>query len=196
MAKYEGWTLGETEAILNVIGGTDIARAVLRGERKLTVEDIVKQQPAPKPLLVGTVVKTLRLAPYQVKSLAEAIKLGKYSDHNSDIPRLFAGDELGLTEAMNVDLVQFDRDPYYDEMIAWAKANGDKQPILPKHIHAIGIQHPEEQRNAPIVELGSVQDGHVLCLDGASGWRYLGLGMVGGRWSRFCLFGFVGSVSK
>ena len=27
MAKYDGWTFGETEALLNKIGGADVARA-------------------------------------------------------------------------------------------------------------------------------------------------------------------------
>lgn len=38
MGKYSDWTRGEDEALLNIIGGTDIARAVLRGENKLIVE--------------------------------------------------------------------------------------------------------------------------------------------------------------
>ncbi len=45
MGKYNDWTRGEEEAILNMIGGTDIARAVLRGERKLTVESVVQSMP-------------------------------------------------------------------------------------------------------------------------------------------------------
>jgi len=51
MAKYDGWTYGETEALLNIVGGVDVARKVLRGESKLNVVEIV-----PQPLLtrVGT----------------------------------------------------------------------------------------------------------------------------------------------
>ncbi len=191
MAKYDGWTLGETEAILNIIGGTDVARAVLRGERKLMVEQVVRQQPAAKPPLVGTLVKTLHLKSNKVKSIKDGIKLGKYDGHDGDIADLFKEDEVALTELVSVDLWQFDRDPYYDEMIAWAKENGNKQPVLTKHILAIGIQHPEEQRNAPIVALGSVQHGYVLCLDGGSDWRYLRRDAVRSGWDRDCLFGFL-----
>lgn len=190
MAKYEGWTLGETEAILNVIGGTDVARAVLRGERKLTVEPVAQQRPASKPPLVGTVVKELRLDPYQAKSIAEAIKLGKYDYHDSDIVQLFKSEEVGLFKPVYVNLVQFDRDPFYDEMVAWAKMNG-KKPILPKHLFAVGIQHPEEQRQAPIVALGSVRHGNVLYLYGPSDWRNLDRDTVQSRWIRNCLFGFL-----
>ena len=42
MGKYNDWTRGEGEALLNIVGGVDIARVVLRGERKLTVEKITK----------------------------------------------------------------------------------------------------------------------------------------------------------
>lgn len=191
MAKYDGWTLGETEALLNVVGGTDTARAVLRGERKLTVEEIVRQQPAPKPPLVGNFVKTLQLNPYKVKSVKDAIKLGKYNSHDGDIVQLFASDDVGLTEAVSVDLVRFDRDLFYDEMLAWAKENGDKKPIMPKHLYAIGIQHPEEQRKAPIVALGSVQHGSVLYLSGYSVWRNLNRNAIESGWNRDCLFGFL-----
>lgn len=44
MGKYNDWTRGEDEAILNIIGGTDIARDILRGKYKLTVEKVVREQ--------------------------------------------------------------------------------------------------------------------------------------------------------
>ena len=47
MGKYNDWTRGEGEALLNIIGGTDIARAVLRGERKLVVEQVAQQSDKP-----------------------------------------------------------------------------------------------------------------------------------------------------
>ncbi len=43
MSKYGEWTLGQIEALINAVGGDEIARAVLRGERKLTVNEIVLQ---------------------------------------------------------------------------------------------------------------------------------------------------------
>lgn len=191
MSKYGDWTRGETEALLNIVGGTDIARAVLRGERKLTVEEIVRQQPPAKPSLVGTLVKKLVVKPYKAKSLAEAIKLGKYDGHDGDIVTIFADDEVGLTEEVSVDLFQYDRNWTYDEVAVWAKENGGKKPILPKHIHGIGINLPDEQREAPIVETGSVRRGRVLYLRGRSDWRGLGCDTVEGRWPRVCLVGFL-----
>ncbi len=190
-AKYGNWTRGEDEALLNIVGGEEIARAVLRGDKKITVEDVVRQQPPTKPPLIGTVVTTLTLKPYSAKSVAEAIKLGKYNGVDDDIVTLFADDEVGLATAVNVTLVQFDRYSFANEVLDWAKANGDKKPILPKHIHAIGIQHCEEQRKLPIVGLGSVRGGRVLCLFGNSVWRGLLRVSVSVDWDRLCLFGFL-----
>lgn len=153
-------------------------------------EEIVRQQPTPKPPLVGTVVKTLHLKPNKMQSIKNAIKLGKYDGVTGDIVELFASDEVSLTEAADIQLVQFDRDPFYDEMLAWGTAN-NKKPMLGKHLHAIAVQYPEEHCLAPIVALGSVQHGSVLSLRGNSFWRYLNRYTGQSRWYRSCLFGFL-----
>ncbi len=189
--KYLDWTRGEEEALLNIVGGTEVARAVLRGDKKLTVENIAPQQSVTPPPLVGTVVKTITLKPYNAKSVAEAIKLGKYDGVDGDIVQLFADDEVGLTTAQKVILVQFDRNWTNTEVLAWAKENGDKKPILPKHIYAIGAQHPEEQRKRSIAGCGSVRDGSVLCLGGNSDWRRLRRGSVSVGWGQGCMVGFL-----
>jgi hypothetical protein len=140
--------------------------------------------------LVGTIVKTVIVAPYQVKSIAEAVKLGKYDDHARNIPELFAEDEIGLTESSKVNFVCFNRNVETDEVLAWGEENKAK-PILPKHAYGIGIQHPNEQCNAPIVALGSFRYGRVLVLYGDGGWRSLNCNTVRFRWPRGFLFGFV-----
>jgi hypothetical protein len=48
MGKYDNWTRGEDEALLNMIGGLDVARAILRGKRKIIVEEVAKPQPPPQ----------------------------------------------------------------------------------------------------------------------------------------------------
>jgi hypothetical protein len=191
MSKYGDWTHGETEALLNIIGGVDVARAVLRDERKLTVEEIVRQQPPANPPLVGTLIKKLVVKPYKAESLAKAIELGVYGGHDDDIITIFAGDEVGLTEEVSVDLFRFSREWTFDEVVDWAKNNGDRKPLLPKHIHGIGIQFPGEQREAPILEIGSVRRHRVLCLIGDSDWRYLRCCTVGGYWAPDFLVGFL-----
>ncbi len=156
------------------------------------VEQIVHKQPVPKSPLVGIVVKTLHLELYMAESIRRAIELGNYDGYGNDIIRTFALDEVGLTEVASVDLVQFDRDPNYQEILAWAEENGEKKPIRPKEIFGIGIKHPDEQRKYPIVGVGSVRRGGVLYLRGDSGSRYLNADSVEGRWNRICRFGFLG----
>lgn len=164
------------------------------GQLSIRFEEINAQQAAPaRQPLVGTVVKVLHLNPYKAKDFAAAVRLGKFDNARdlADLIRQFSDDEMGLKEAVDIHLVQFDRKSWHEERLAWGKENA-KKPMVNKHLLGIGIQHPEERCQAPIVEDGSVQDGHVLCLlDGDSIWRRLGSGTVAHVWDRDCLFGFV-----
>ncbi len=191
MAKYDGWTLGETEALLNVVGGVEVARAVLRGERKLTVEAAPKPQAPARPQLIGRVVKTVTIPAYEAANFAEAVRLGQFENDTADIVRRFARERVGLAKPTKVDLVEFDRDWWNDEAIAWGVENGSKKPIQAAHTMGIAIKLPNEQRERPIVELGSVRVGGVLYLDGFSAWRCLCRGTVESGWHRDCLVGFV-----
>jgi hypothetical protein len=38
MSKYGNWTRGEDEALLNILGGEDVARAILRGDLKAEIK--------------------------------------------------------------------------------------------------------------------------------------------------------------
>lgn len=192
MAKYAGWTLGETEALLNIIGGPDVARAVLRGERKLTVEAASKPESPARPQLVGKVWKTIIVPAYTAKDFADAASLGNFDNRDSlgDTIRLFGKERVGLVEIVKIDLVEFDRNWWYDEAVAWGEQN-KKPPMATAHTMGISAGLPDEQRKRPIVELGSVRDGDVLCLNGSSGWRYLDRNTVKGRWPRDCVVGFL-----
>ncbi|MBI2552309.1 hypothetical protein HYW17_03375 [Candidatus Uhrbacteria bacterium] len=189
MAKYDGWTLGETEALLNVVGGVDVARAVLRGERTLTINQIARPE-QPKPPLAGKVVKTIIVPAYTAEDFAEAVRLGKFDNDTGNIVRQFAKEWVGLDKSVRIDLVEFNRDWWRNEAIAWGVANG-KEPIAVAHLMGIAAGLPNEQRERFIVELGSVRDGLVLYLRGSSGWRGLGRGAVRGAWARDSLVGFV-----
>lgn len=125
----------------------------------------------PMPL-VGTVVKTIHVNPYEAKDMNEAFKLGKFDDGNGDPDRLFEDEVMGLAEAVDIQLVQFDR-PNYDDILAWAKENG-KKPILPRHLFGIGIQFVNQRFNAIIIELGSIRRGLALSFNDAIwDWRYI-----------------------
>src|SRR3989339_40601 len=82
MAKYDGWTYGETEALLNIIGGADVARKVLRGESKLTVVEIV-----PQPLL--TLAGTVKVQPVNKLGVNEF-----FNENNSSVRISYVGDNF------------------------------------------------------------------------------------------------------
>ena len=82
MAKYDGWTYGETEALLNIIGGADVARKVLRGESKLTVVEIV---PQPLLTLTGTV---------KVQLMKKLVASEFFNENNSLVKISYVGDNL------------------------------------------------------------------------------------------------------
>lgn len=193
MAKYGGWTLGETEAILNVVGGVDVARAVLRGERKLIVEAAPKPQATVlRPPLVGKVWKKIVVPAYTAKDFAEAVRLGNFDNRDSlgNIPRLWGNESVGLEKPAKIDLVEFDRNWWYDEAVVWGEQN--KKPLM-ETAHTMGIAAglPNEQRERPIVQLCSVQGGRVLDLNGGSDWRGLSRGAVEDGWNRVCVVGFL-----
>ncbi len=195
MAKYDGWTIGETRKILKMIGGVEIAREVLRGKRKLRVTKTVVHKPGQEPL-VGTVIKTLCLKPSKARSVKELIKLGEYTGHRHDeILEKFKSEEVGFAEAVKVGLVRFNRSSYRSEILTWAKKNGNKQLILPKHLFEIGIQHPKEQIKNKLVALGPVDRflSPILYLEGYSPTNMRDLNYVdlNERFNQYWLFGFL-----
>jgi hypothetical protein len=139
------------------------------------------------------VVKTITVPAYSAADFAEAVRLGKFDNERDlgDLIRQFAKELVGLAKPTKVDLVGFDRDWWNDEAIAWGVENGNKSPIQTAHTMGIAIKLPNEQREAPIVALGSVQQGNVLYLNGNSDWRNLNRNTVKDNWNRNYLVGFV-----
>lgn len=151
----------------------------------------VPPQPVTRPPLVGRVVKKIVVPAYSAADFAEAVRLGKFDNDTGETVRQFAEERVGLATPAKVDLVEFDRNWWNDEALAWGMANGNKKPIETAHTMGIAIKLPNEQRERPIVELGSVRHGYVLCLFGGSIWRHLSRDAVEGGWGRDYLVGFV-----
>lgn len=156
-------------------------------------EEAPSAEPAPKPPLVGRVVKTIIIPAYEATDFADAVRLGNFNNANAlgDTIRQFGKEQVGLDKPVKIDLVEFDRDWWNDEAIAWGVANGNRKPMRTAHIMGIAIKLPDEQRKRPIAELGSVQHGHVLYLYGSSGWRNLYRDAVESYWNRRYLVGFL-----
>lgn len=178
-------------------GGTETGAETLErwraGQLKIKFEPLASAEPPTKPPLTGRVVKTITIPDYKVSDFAEAVQLGNFDNRDAlgDVIRQFAKERVGLAKAVKIDLVEFDRDWWEAEALTWGEENGKKNPIGAAHLMGIAIKLPDEQREWPIVELGSVRGGRVLCLRGDSDWRRLFRHAVEGRWRRLCLVGFV-----
>lgn len=146
-----------------------------------------------RPLLDGKLYKSLVVPAYNARDFAEAVKLGKF-DNEGDLGRLISrwGDEpVGLQESTKIDLIEFDRNWSYDDVLAWGRAHS-KRPMVTTHLMGVAIGLPNEQRERPIVELGSVLGGDVIYLDGGSNWRHLNYPSVGDAWLWSFVVGFLG----
>ncbi|OGH80791.1 MAG: hypothetical protein A3I29_04870 [Candidatus Magasanikbacteria bacterium RIFCSPLOWO2_02_FULL_44_11] len=199
MGKYDDWKRGETEALLNMIGATvgapgdAIARAIFRGEYRITVEKVEQQPQVPdRPPFVGRVVKTITVPAYQAKNFVDAVRLGNFdnADLLGDIKHLWGKEPVGLDKPVNIDLVEFNRNWWHEEVVAWGVEN--HKPLMEtRHTMGISAGLPNEQRDRPIVQASSARDGDVLCLHGDSDWRRLYRGTVASRWGRDFLVGFL-----
>ena len=75
MGKYGNWTRGEDEALLNILGGDDIARAILRRELKV----VVNQSNLLKRIAIDRLERASKDAPIMTELGARAeIKLAHF----------------------------------------------------------------------------------------------------------------------
>jgi hypothetical protein len=92
-------------------------------------------------------------------------------------------------------LLAVERDVSTDEVLAEAARRGLARPTYEDALH-FGVEHPDAQRDGPIVFLHDPWVGFfgrrdVLCLWANAGRRELGLGGFDDRWSRDHRFAFV-----
>ncbi len=117
--------------------------------------------------------------------LKKMITAGHYDWTNSDITAgLFPLAGSGIVKCER-KLFHFDRPVSSDEAKRLIVAAGWQLGKI-EHLLASGAANPSEQREFPVVALGSVAElageRHAPCLDGGGSWRRLGLGWMGGGW--------------
>lgn len=143
MSKYGDWTRGEDEALLNILGGTEVARNILRGVVKVVTE------------VVNFITNTFKVVVNHTKTLADLIAEGKYDWVNENITQAnfpIVGDSEAEEE---LALFHFNRDISSDTAIAeMEKAGYDPADIA--DLLTFGASQPELQRQFPIVALKSV----------------------------------------
>jgi hypothetical protein len=105
------------------------------------------------------------------KSLQDMIAEGHYDWVNGDItPKWFSITGTGIVQ-FETKVFHFARDITSDHAVAAIKADDKRNPWEPAKIESLlayGAKHPDEQRQYPIIALGSVAEvygfRHVPCL--------------------------------
>ncbi len=138
--KYGELSLGQIEAIVNKLGGMDGVRRLLSGE--LVVQ--------PPDLTVGD----FEILVDYTQTLEAMIAAGRYDWANSDITakRFPVEGEGKVTK--KAKLYHFNRSMTSEEVIRELDKQG-KRPATIEELLAFGAQHPEIQRQFPVVALGS-----------------------------------------
>ena len=137
--KYGNLTLGQTEAIMNKLGGEEGAMSLLRDELVVTKKQVV----------LDTVEMQI-VVDYSL-TLAEMISTGQYGWHNDDITdrRFPHQQKVTLTSV----LVHLNRSASTDEVLAELARRG-LRPATCAELLAFGATYPEVQRKFPVAALG------------------------------------------
>ena len=125
------------------------------------------------------------------QSVGDLLKAGKYGWINDSINDTnFPSSETGERE-LDTAMFHFDRNMFSEAVEAEMDKVGYR-PATMKELLAYGIKNPNEQRQYPIVGLGSVAvlsgDRRVGCLCGNVSGRRAGLGCYGDVWIACCRF--------
>lgn len=128
------------------------------------------------------------------RTLQAMIKDGHYDWSNDDITHEHFPINRGREEKDELKLTLFhpNRPIESDEAIDEMAKQGLRPATLPELL-ALGEEHPDLQREFPIIALGSVWQGRggdrdCPCLDESAGERHLYLRCFGGEWDERCRF--------
>ena len=181
MSKYGDWTRGEDEALINKLGGLEVARGILRG----TIEVVTK--------MICFIVRTLTLLIDETKSVDELVKAGEFDWVSDNITSAnFPNPANGTAGNHELALFHFGKTMSSDAV----KAEMDKEGYEPANawdLLAFAKKEPNLQRQFPTVALKNVwQDPdryrRVPYLYGSAGDRHLDLDCLDVDWGGRCRF--------
>jgi len=175
--KYGDWTMGQTEALINKLGGLGAALDILRGV-------VIK-------VVISYLTITHKDTVNYDRSIVDSVKAGAYDWSNGDITDVnFPSEEKG-TQEVEFGLFHFNRPVSSEDAKAGIKEEGFR-PATMKEMLACGEKHPEEQRKFPIIALGSVVAlsgcRFVGCLGRDGSKRDVDLECYDGDWFGSCRF--------
>jgi len=169
------------EALLNRLGGMEVARGILRG----TIEVVVK--------VISFVARTITVLVDETKTVDELVKACKFDWANSNINSVnFPNPAGGTTGDQELALFYFSKTMSSDAV----SADMDKEGYEPATIWdllALAQKEPNLQRQFPIIAMKSVwRDSDrrrcVPCLYGGAPGRGLSLSYLDDVWSDGCRF--------
>lgn len=175
MGKYGDWTRGEDEALLNILGGLEVARGILRG----TVEVITK--------VVDLAVDTLTVPVDETQAIEDAVKIGDFDCVNDSITSAnFPKPANGQKSERELVLFHFNNVMTPEEIVAKITEAGYELATI-WDILGLAAKEPNLQKEFPIVALGSVWQGpsghrRVPCLCSVGGDRNFGLSYLERGW--------------
>jgi len=142
--KYGEWTLGQTEALLNKLGGTEVAFGILRG----TIEVVTR--------VVSFIVGTFMILVDETKSVEELVKDGKFDWSNDNITsQNFPKPASGQKSKRKVVLFHFNKNMSSEAVIA-EMDKASCEPATIWDLLGLAAKEPDLQREFPIVALKSV----------------------------------------
>ena len=179
-AKYGDWTRGEDEALLNILGGVEVARNILKGTVKVVTE------------VISNIVNAFTVLVDETLSVEEAIKLGNFGWVNDDITsKTFPKLKDGKKGDKEVAIFHFGKDISSEDAIALMDKAGFK-PATIWDLLGLAVKEPNLQRKFPVVGIGSVcelgGERSAPCLPEDGGRRELSLRWFGGDWDDYYRF--------
>ena len=176
VCKYSDWTRGEDEALLNKLGGLEVARGILRG----TIEVVTK--------VICFIVRALTVLVDETKTVDELAKVCKFDWVDDNITSAnFPNPADGTTGNQKLALFHFGKTISSDAVISEMNKEGYESATI---WDLLGLAQKEQnlQRQFPIVALKSFwqvpgRNRRVPCLYGRADGRYLRLDYLLADWS-------------
>jgi hypothetical protein len=180
--KYGNWTMGQTEALLNKLGGDEVAMGILRG----TIEVITK--------LVSFITHTFMVMVDETQTVEELVKAEKFNWSNDIVSKNFPKPANGQKSEREIVLFHFNKGMFTKTIIAEMDKAGYK-PATIWDLLGLAAKEPDLQRKFSITALGSICriDGACLAafLGGNSCERMMDLDDISIHWDDDCRFAAV-----
>ncbi len=152
--KYGKYTLGQIEAIFNMIGGETAVDSVLAGERKINLAYFEPAISSDQPKkFVATVVYTCIPLMDELRRRFPAFVDQAFSDIVFK-PIKVCKKISRETREVEFEYVHLDHGASNDEVLAKIERHG-LRPALPEELFAFDAKYPEEMTKFRIVALGS-----------------------------------------